>query len=354
MFTYRAGTARKALLDSTSLSMTLSHLLPDFFRKVLPIMQALKKREEIPTEYTWELQSIFPSNAAWEQAFQSIQQRLPELEALKGTVAQSGQALLTVFQKRDELFEELERLYVYSSLRRDEDTANGTYQAMADRAMQLFVRTTTVASFIEPEILVLPQEELDQFMQETPGLALYGQQLHDMNRKRPHVRSAEVEAVLAAAGEVTEAPDAIFGMIDNADLKLPTIKDEKGEEVELTKGNYQVFIRNPDRRVRKDAFEALHGTFLKQRNTIAATLSAQVKGDLFYTRQHNYASCRERALARNNIPVSVYDNLIQTVSEHIPLLNRYLELRKRVLKLDELHMYDLYVPIVEEKNDKIS
>ena len=186
-------------------------------------MQALKKREEIPTEYTWELQSIFPNNAAWEQAFQSIQQRLPELEALKGTVAQSGQALLTVFQKRDELFEELERLYVYSSLRRDEDTANGTYQAMADRAMQLFVRTSTVASFIEPEILTLPQEELDQFMQETPGLALYGQQLHDMNRKRPHVRSAEVEAVLAAAGEVTEAPDAIFGMIDNADLKLPTI-----------------------------------------------------------------------------------------------------------------------------------
>jgi oligoendopeptidase F len=317
-------------------------------------MQALKKREEIPTEYTWNLQSIFPSDTAWEQAFQSIQQRLPQLEALKGTLAQSGQALLIVLQKRDELFEELERLYVYSSLRRDEDTANGTYQAMADRAMQLFVRVTTTASFIEPEILALPQEKLDQFMQETPGLALYGQQLHDMSRKRPHIRSTEVEAVLAAAGEVTEAPDAIFSMIDNADLKLPTIKDEKGEDVELTKGNYQVFIRNPDRRVRKDAFEALHSTFLKQRNTIAATLSAQVKTDLFYTRQHNYATCRERALARNNIPVSVYDNLVQTVSDYIPLLNRYLELRKRVLKLDELHMYDLYVPIVEEKNDKIS
>ena len=135
-------------------------------------MQALKTREEIPTEYTWDLQSIFPSDAAWEQAFQSIQQRLPQLEALKGTLAQSGQALLAVLQKRDELFEELERLYVYSSLRRDEDTANGTYQAMADRAMQLFVRVTTTASFIEPEILALSQEKLDQFMQETPGLAL--------------------------------------------------------------------------------------------------------------------------------------------------------------------------------------
>lgn len=317
-------------------------------------MQTLKKREEIPTEYTWNLESIFPSNEAWEQTFQSLQQCLPELDALKGTLAQSGQALLRVLQKRDELSEELERLYVYSSLRRDEDTTNGTYQAMADRAMQLVVRMTTAASYIEPEILALPQEKLDQFMQETSGLALYGQQLHDLNRKRPHTRSAEVEAVLAAAGEVTEAPDTIFTMIDNADLKLPTIKDEKGEEVELTKGNYQVFIRNPDRRVRKDAFEAMHSTFLKQRNTIAATLSAQVKTDLFYTRQHNYASCRERALAHSNIPVSVYDNLVETVSEHIPLLNRYLELRKRVLKLDELHMYDLYVPIVEEKNDKIS
>src|SRR5947209_4476615 len=212
-------------------------------------MQTLKKREEIPTEYTWNLESIFPSNEAWEQAFQSIQQRLPELEALKGTLAQSGEALLRVLQKRDELFEELERLYVYASMHRDEDTTNGTYQAMADRAMQLLVHMTTAASFIEPEILALPQEKLDQFMQETPGLALYGQQLHDMSRKRPHIRSAEVEAVLATTGEVPEAPDAIFGMIDNADLKLPTIKDEKGEDVELTKGNYQVFIRNPDRQI---------------------------------------------------------------------------------------------------------
>jgi oligoendopeptidase F len=143
-------------------------------------------------------------------------------------------------------------------------------------------------------------------------------------------------------------------MIDNADLKLPNIKNEGGEDVELTQGNYLTYIRSKDRRVRRDAFDALHGTFFRQRNTLASVLSSQVKGALFHTRQRNYSTNRERALARYNIPVSVYDNLIETVGEHIPLLNRYMKLRKRMLKLDELHMYDLYTPIVEDTNDEIS
>lgn len=317
-------------------------------------MQTLKKREDIPTEFTWNLESIFARNEEWERDFQALQARLPELEALKGTLAQSGQALLHVLQKRDEIYEQIERLYVYTSMRKDEDTTNGTYQGMADRATQLYVRASSAASFIEPEILALPQEQLDQFMQDTPGLALYGQQMRDLNRQRPHVRSAEVEAILADSGEIANAPDTIFSMIDNADMKLPNIKNEAGEEVELTKGNYLVFIRSTNRAVRKEAFEGLHNSFLKQRNTIAATLSSQVKADIFYTRQRRYDSCRERALARYNIPVSVYDNLVSTVTEHIPLLNRYLKLRKRMLQLDELHMYDLYVPIVEETEDEIN
>ncbi len=317
-------------------------------------MQTLKKRDEIPVEFTWNLESIFSTNEEWERDFQTLQQRLPELEAVAGTLSHSGQALLTVLQKRDELSKELERLYVYASMRKDEDTTNSTYQGMADRAVQLYVRLSTIAAYIEPEILALPQDKLDRFIKETPGLELYGQQLHDLNRKRGHIRSAEIESVLAAAGEMAETPGSVFTMIDNADLKLPTIKDEAGEEVELTKGNYQLFIRSTDRRVRKDAFEGLHSTFLKQRNTIASTLAAQVKTDIFYTTQHNYSSSREYALARYNIPVSVYDNLVETVSEHIPLLNRYLKLRKRILQLDELHMYDLYVPIVEETREEIS
>ena len=320
----------------------------------MPTLQTLTRRTEIPIEYTWNLESIFASNNEWEQQFQTLQQRIPELETLKGTLAHSGDALLRVLQTRDAIFEPMERLYVYSSMRRDEDTTVSQYQAMADRATQLFVRASTAASYLEPEILALSPETLDQFVRATPGLELYAQQLRDLNRKRPHIRSAEVEAVLAAAGEVTGAPDDIFSMIDNADLKLPEITNEEGQSVSLTKGNYLSYIRSKNRRVRKDAFEALHDTFLKQRNTIAATLAAQVKTDIFYTRQHNFATSRERALAHNNIPISVYDNLVTTVGEHIPLLNRYMKLRKKMLGLDELHMYDLYVPIVEEPEDKIS
>ena len=317
-------------------------------------MVTLTKRSDVPKDYTWDLESIFLTQDDWEQVFQSLVRRLPELEALQGMLASSGQSLLRVLQQRDEVFEQLETLFVYAAMRRDEDTTNSKYQAMFDRAMQLLVRISTALSFIEPEILAIPQSTLDEYVRDTPGLQLYRQQLHDLNRKRPHVRSAEIEAVLAATGEISDGPDAIFSMIDNADLRLPRIKDEAGKDVELTKGNYMIYIRSTDRRVRKEAFEGMHGTFLKQRNTIAATLSAQVKADIFHTRQRGYASCRERALSQYNIPVSVYDNLVNAVSEYIPLLNRYVQLRKRMLGLDELHMYDLYVPIVKESGDDIS
>jgi len=314
----------------------------------------MTKRSDIGKEFTWDLESIYPTDDSWEDSFKKIEQGLPELEALKGTLAQNGSTLLKVLQVRDELYEELETVFVYASMRKDEDTTNSVYLGMFDRAMQLYVRASTVISYIEPEILALPQTTLDTYVQETAGLGLYRQQLDDINRNRPHVRSAEVEAVLAAAGEISEVPDSIFSMIDNADLKLPQIHNEKSEEVPLTKGNYLVYIRSTDRNVRKEAFEGMHGTFLKQRNTIASTLGGQVKGSLFFTRQRGFGSSRERALSRYNIPVSVYDNLVETVSEHIHLLNRYMKLRKRLLQLDELHMYDLYVPIVKETADEIS
>ena len=317
-------------------------------------MQTPTRRNEIAREYIWDLESIFPTDADWQHDYQALAEHIPQLEALKGKLEESGKALFEVLQARDAAFEQVEKLFVYASMRRDEDTTNGHYQSMYDQAMQLYVRVTTAVSFIEPEILALPQAKQDQFIEEYPELRLYDHQLHDLSRNRPHIRSAEVEAILAAAGEITETPDTIFSMIDNADLKLPLITDEKGQQVELTKGNYLVYIRSTDRRVRKEVFEALHNTFLKQRNTIAATLAGQVKGALFQTRQRNFATTRERALFRNNIPLSVYDNLISTVTESIPLLNRYMRLRKRCLHLDELHMYDLYVPIVEETEEEIS
>jgi oligoendopeptidase F len=313
----------------------------------------MTKRSDIPKDYTWDLESIFSTDDDWEQSFQSLARRVAGL-ALQGTLSRDGQALLHVLRERDSVYEQMETLFVYTSMRRDEDTTSSKYQGMYDRAMQLLVRITTTFSFLEPEILALPQTTLDGFLQDTPDLQEYAHELDDMSRQRAHVRSAEVEAVLAASGEMSEGPDSIFSMIDNADLRLPLIKDEAGEEVQLTKGNYLTFIRSTERRVRKEAFDGLHSAFLKQRNTIAATLAAKVKGDIFYTGQRNYASSCELALSQYNIPVSVYDNLINTVSEHIPVLNRYLELRKRLLGLDDLHMYDLYVPIVKDTNDAVS
>ncbi|HEU5381335.1 MAG TPA: oligoendopeptidase F, partial [Ktedonobacteraceae bacterium] len=279
---------------------------------------------------------------------------LPGLEKLKGTLAQSGHALLTLLQQSDEISERLERLYVYASLRRDEDLTNGTYQGMADRASQLFVRASTAVSYIEPEILALPEQTLDQFSTEAPGLALYKQQLDVLGLKRPHIRSAEIEAVLAAAAEICDAPNTTFSLMSNADLTLSPILNAEGEEVKLTHGNYPTYISSSDRHMRKEAFESMHSAFLRQRHTFAATLSTQVKAHLFYARQRNYRTCRERALARYNIPISVYDTLIETVKAHIPLFNRYLQVRKQVLKLDELHMYDLQVPLVEEVTSKVS
>ena len=317
-------------------------------------MQTQTKRNEIAKEYTWNLESIFTTDEEWKRDYEALAQQIPELAALKGKLSESGKALFEVLQARDAAFEKLEKLFVYTSMRKDEDTTNSTYQGMNDQAMQVYVQATTAISFIEPEILALPQEKQDQFLQDYPELRLYDHQLHDLSRNRPHIRSAEVEAILAAAGEITEAPDTIFSMIDNADLQLPQITDAEGHQAELTKGNYLVYIRDTNQRVRKEAFEGLHSTFLKQRHTIAATLASQVKGGLFHTRQRDFASTRERALFRNNIPVSVYDNLVATVTEHISLLNRYMKLRKKRLQLDELHMYDLYVPIVEETEDEIS
>jgi oligoendopeptidase F len=317
-------------------------------------LQTQTTRDEIAREYTWNLESIFATNDDWQRSYQDLSERIPHLEALKGKLAESGKALFEVLQARDVAFEEIEKLFVYASLRKDEDTTSSIYQAMYDRAMQLYVRATTATSFIEPELLALPQATQDEYVQNYPELRLYDHHLHDLSRNRPHIRSVEVEAVLAATSEITETTDTIFSMIDNADLKLPAIVDEEGQTVEMTKGNYLVYIRSTNRRVRKEAFEGMHNTFLKQRHTIAATLSGQVKGALFHTRQRNFASTRERALFRNNIPVSVYDNLLSTVTESLPLLNRYLKLRKRCLQLDELHMYDLYVPIVEETEEEIS
>ncbi|GHO82604.1 oligoendopeptidase F [Dictyobacter formicarum] len=304
------------------------------------------KRSEVSREYTWDLESIFSYDEDWERNFQALEKHIPEFEVLNRMLTQSGQTLFAVLRTRDELFAEVERLLVYASMRRDEDNTRRQYHRMVDRSMQLYARIVTIASSIEPEILALPQTTVNHFLVETPGLQIYAHQLHDVNRRRLHVRSSEVEAVLVELGKTTDASETIFTIMSTSDLHLPTITDEAGRQVLLTKGNYQLYRQSADSRIRQQAFEKMHGAFHNHRHAMAAVLSSKVKSNIFYARQRGYDSCCQHALARYNIPLCVYDNMIDIVNEHIPLLNRYMKLRKRLLELDTLHMYDLYVPIM--------
>ncbi|GLV55774.1 oligoendopeptidase F [Dictyobacter sp. S3.2.2.5] len=304
------------------------------------------KRSEVSREYTWDLEGIFSCDDDWERDFQALEKRIPEFEILNGMLTQSGQMLLAVLHERDELIAEVERLLVYASMRRDENNTRRQYPQMVDRSMQLYVRITTIASSIEPEILALPQTTIHHFIMETPGLQIYAHQLHDLDRRRLHVRSSEVEAILAEFGKTTDASETIFTIMGTSDLHLPTLSDEAGRQILLTKGNYQIYRQSADSRIRRQAFEKMHSAFYNHRHAMAAVLASKVKSNIFYARQRGYDSCCQHALARYNIPLCVYDNLIDTVNKHIPLLNRYMKLRKRLLALDTLHMYDLYVPII--------
>ncbi|HEY7347539.1 MAG TPA: oligoendopeptidase F [Ktedonobacterales bacterium] len=314
----------------------------------------LPKRSEVPVELTWNLESIFETPESWEQAFIRVNDELPKLSAFQGALGNSAQTLYEALHLDSTLSEALGKLYVYASMRSDEDTSNSTNLARLSRVTTLATKVGAASAFMTPEILEIPQDRIEGFLREDTRLELYRHLLDELLRRKPHVRSAEVEALLAEVSEPLDAPSQVFNMLNNADLKLPTIKDAAGQDVELTKGNYILFLEERNRDVRKAAFEGMHRTFFKQRNTLAATLNGQVKGQIFGARARHYDTALEAALDANNIPVSVYENLVDTVHDNLGVLHRYLRLRKKLLGLDELHMYDLYVPMVAEVEYKVS
>ncbi|UFJ60515.1 oligoendopeptidase F [Anoxybacillus sediminis] len=315
--------------------------------------KTLPKRSEIPAEYKWRLEDIYKSDADWENDVRKVKEMAEQIAAKKGTLSQGGQQLLDVLKLQDELLMTLDQVYVYARMRRDEDNTNSTYQALTDRATALSTQVYGAISYIQPEILAIPTEQLEAWINQVPGLDHYRILLDEITRFKPHTLSAEEEAILANVSEIASAPSKIYGMLNNADIKFPMITDENGEEVELTKGRYVQFMECKDRRVRKEAFEALYATYDKHRNTIAASLTSAVKADVFYARTRKYPSALYAALFADNVDISVYDNLIATIREHLPLMHRYIALRKKMLGVDELHMYDLYVPIVPEVEMKI-
>ncbi|MBI2863968.1 MAG: oligoendopeptidase F, partial [Chloroflexi bacterium] len=317
-------------------------------------MEKLPKRHEIPKEQTWDLESIYASDADWEKDYGRVNASYPQLAACQGSLGSSAQTLLSCLKQRDELLIMLEQILTYAHMRRDENNTNTTYQALADRSLTLATKVSSAIAFFTPEILAMPDDKLDAFLVEEPGLKLYGHHIEEMRRQREHIRSAEVEALLAEIGEVAHSPATIFRMLTNADFKFPSIMDEEGQEVELSHERYIRFLESQDRRVRKDAFDAMYGLFGQYRNTISTSLAGSIKAELFYSRARGYASSVEAALQPNNIPLEVYRNLVATVDANLGSLHRYLGLRKRMMGLDELHMYDLYVPLVPDVQKKVS
>ncbi len=318
------------------------------FGGVKLLSKTLQKRVEVPVERTWDLEDIYSTDEDWEKEFKEIQIMLPYLEACKGTLADSADTLFVALEKQNQITEMLERLYTYAHMRYDQDTTNSYYQGLNDRAASLASQVGQVASFIVPELLMIDESKIERFSSEHDGLKLYKQMFAELNEQRAHVLSEKEEAILAQASEVTSTPSNTFGMLNNADLKFPAIKDEDGEEIEVTHGRYMRFLESSDRRVREEAFKAVYSTYDKYKNTFASTLSGQVKSDLFYANVRKYKSARQAALSENHIPEVVYDQLVETVNNRLELLHRYVRIRKKVLGVDELHMYDLYTPLVKD------
>lgn len=355
---FRMGMRRSQLwMTVTATAVAAGFLLQPLFHwrdtmATTTATTALPKRADVPAEHQWKLEDLYASQEAWNREYDEVKGLIGKTAAFQGTL-NTADAIKRVFELEDEVSLLTERLYVYSNMRHHQDMADPTYQALSDKAKKLSVEVGEALSFVTPEILALSEEQLKAFIAD-PSLAPYKHTLEEMLRQKPHILSKEEEALLAQVGHISQAPGNIFGMINNADMKFPTIKNDKGEDVELTHGRYIQFLESRNREVRESAFKAVYSTYAKQKNTIAATLSANVTKNLFYAKARKYPSALEASLYGDNIPKSVYTNLIETIHEALPLLHRYLELRKKLLKVDELHMYDLFTPLVEEVDMEIT
>ena len=313
----------------------------------------LPKRDDIDEKYKWNLSDMYSTIDTWENDVNTVKTFMQEIIKYKGTLCKSPENLLQCLKISNEMMALNDMIYVYARMKRDEDNGNSIYQALADRASTLSTEVYAAISFIVPEITSIPESKLESFIDSHEELKVYRQFFNEIIRQKEHILSEKEEELLALSSDMAGTARDIFTMFNNADLKFPFIKDENGEDIELTKGRYTKFLENSDRRVRKDAFTALYDTYGKYKNTLASSLTGNMKANKFYSTAQKYNSSLEASLDGDNISPDVYNNLIETINKNLPLLHRYLKLRKRALKLEELHMYDLYVPIVEETKKNI-
>jgi oligoendopeptidase F len=310
--------------------------------------KSLPKRSEVDVRYTWAIEDLYVSDEQWQKEYEKIKEMLPKAAEYQGRLSKSGDLLLSFLQLCDQINQMMERVYVYANQKYHEDTGNSTYQDLSNKAGSLFVQVNSTLSFATPELLKIPEDMLAQFYHDNEELKQYDFYLKDILRRKAHILSGEMEELLADVGEIAEAPDNIFSMFNNADIKFPEIRNEEGEMVRITHGRYGQLLESEDRRVRREAFEGVYSTYYSFRNTLAASFSANVKQEAFFAKARKYSSTLEKALSDSNVPVEVYTNLIDAVHENMHLMHRYVALRKKLLGVDELHMYDLYAPLVQD------
>lgn len=310
----------------------------------------VKDRKDIDVKDTWNLESIYANNELWEEDYAALEKDAAEFAKLKGAIEADVSKIPAVLDVYYGLHRRLSKLSVYARMRFDQDTTDSTYQTMSAKIGSLGVKIGAASAFVEPEILSYSKEQLEAAEKENERTAYYGRKIEEMLRGQEHTLDAEKEELLAAAGDMAEAPDDIFSVLMNADMKYPDIVLEDGTHLPLTNSTYISYMESPDRAVREGAFKTLYGQIASLKNTFAAIYRGNLKQAKFYAQSRKYSSARAMYLADSNVPESVYDNLLSAVHEALPMMYRYVTVRKKVLGVDKLHMYDVYTPIVAAQN----
>ncbi|MGN0715895.1 MAG: oligoendopeptidase F, partial [Anaerovoracaceae bacterium] len=307
----------------------------------------LKQRKDIEKKYKWDIEAMYPEETKWEKDLEECQKEAEKFAAYQGHLTESARSLANALQLRDAIWLKLEHAFVYAHMKKDEDNREAKYQAMDDKCNSVIARVSADMSFFTPELLEAPEERILSYIEEEPDLKTYEFMLKDALREKAHILTAAEENILAQMSEVTGATNDVFTMLNNADMTFGTVTDEDGDSVSLTHGNYITFMESHDREIRKSAFTNMYEAYKALINTLATNYNYNVKTDVVTARIRKYSSARQAALSGGNIPEEVYDNLISVVHEYLPVLHRYIQLRKRVLGVDELKMYDVYVPLVK-------
>ena len=306
---------------------------------------ALPTRNEVSDELKWDLSRVFKNDQEWEQEYKQVAQEIKNLSKFKGTLAKSGKDLYEGITAILAVNRRLEKVYVYATMSSDVDTSNNHYLGFVAKAQSLANQMSAAIAFVDPEILSIPEETLAKFMQDEPRLENYRHRLEQITQKRPHTLPANEEKIIADAGDAMGTSANTFNVLTNSDMEYGYVQDEDGEMVQLSDGLYSLLIQSQDRNVRKNAFDVMYASYGQFKNSLASTLSGEVKAHNFNARVHKYNSAREAALSENSVPTAVYDTLIKEVNSHLDLLHRYVSLRKKILGLKDLQMYDMYVPL---------